>query len=133
MTTYKFLAEIELGEEEWLVSCPTMERYGGFAGGDTKEEAWSYLPNPYRFSEQQRRLLIPDLVRELEALGLEEWEPFARNNQVDFSKPGRAYVVGQADLRDVRESDATFAAVNGTPPDESVMVELGAAIFSHTL
>lgn len=43
MTTYKFLAEIELGEEEWLVSCPTMERYGGFAGGDTKEEAWSYL------------------------------------------------------------------------------------------
>ena len=29
---------------------------------------------------------------------------------------------------DVVESDATFAIVNGTPPDEGVMVELGAAI-----
>ena len=28
----------------------------------------------------------------------------------------------------MRESDATFAVVNGTPPDEGVMVELGAAI-----
>ena len=87
-----------------------------------------YLANPYGFSEQQRRLLIPELVGELEALGLEVWEPFARNNQVDFSKPGWAYLVGQADLRDVRESDAIFAVVNGTPPDEGVMVELGAAI-----
>lgn len=43
MKAYKFLAEIESGEEEWLVRCPTMERYGGFAGGDTKEEAWSLL------------------------------------------------------------------------------------------
>ena len=42
MKTYKFLAEIERDEEEWLVRCPTMERYGGFAGGDTKEEAWNY-------------------------------------------------------------------------------------------
>ena len=42
MKTYKFLAEIERDKEEWLVRCPTMERYGGFAGGDTKEEAWNY-------------------------------------------------------------------------------------------
>ena len=42
MKTYKFLAEIERDKDEWLVRCPTMERYGGFAGGDTKEEAWSY-------------------------------------------------------------------------------------------
>ncbi|MYC37770.1 MAG: hypothetical protein F4X66_12800 [Chloroflexi bacterium] len=81
-----------------------------------------YLANPYGFSEQQRRLLIPELVGELEALGLEVWEPFARNNQVDFSKPGWAYMVGQADLRDVRDSDATFAVVNGTPPDEGVSI-----------
>ena len=50
------------------------------------------------------------------------------NNQVDFSKEGWAYEVGRADLRDVVESDAIFAIVNGTPPDEGVMVELGAAI-----
>ena len=43
MKTYKFLVEIERGEDEWLVRCPTMERYGGFAGGDTREAAWDYL------------------------------------------------------------------------------------------
>ena len=42
MKTYKFLGEIEREGDEWLVRCPTMERYGGFAGGDTEEEAWSY-------------------------------------------------------------------------------------------
>ena len=42
MKTYKFLGEIEREGDEWIVRCPTMERYGGFAGGDTKEEAWSY-------------------------------------------------------------------------------------------
>ena len=36
--------------------------------------------------------------------------------------------MGQADFRDVREADAVFAVVNGVPPDEGVMVELGMAI-----
>ena len=35
---------------------------------------------------------------------------------------------GRADLRDVREVDGLFAVVNGCPPDEGVMVELGLAI-----
>ena len=87
-----------------------------------------YLANPYGFSAQQRELLLPPLVAALEGLGLEVWEPFARNNQVDFSEAGWAYRVGQADFRDVVESDATFAVVNGVPPDEGVMVELGMAI-----
>ena len=87
-----------------------------------------YLANPYGFSEQQKATLLPAIVAELEALGLEVWEPFGRNNQVDFSEPGWAYRIGQADCRDVRESDAIFAVVNGTPPDEGVMVELGMAI-----
>ena len=87
-----------------------------------------YLANPYGFSAQQRELLLPPLVAALEGLGLEVWEPFARNNQVDFSAAGWAYRVGQADYRDVAESDATFAVVNGVPPDEGVMVELGMAI-----
>ena len=87
-----------------------------------------YLANPYGFSAQQREVLLPELVAALAALGLEVWEPFARNNQVDFLQPGWAYRVGQADLRDVVEADAIFAVVNGVPPDEGVMVELGAAI-----
>ena len=87
-----------------------------------------YLANPYGFSAQQKAALLPRLVEALEALGLEVWEPFARNNQEDFLSAGWAYRIGQKDLRDVVESDAIFAVVNGVPPDEGVMVELGAAI-----
>ena len=47
-----------------------------------------YLANPYGFSEQQRALLLPPIVEALQALGLEPWEPFERNNQVDLSHPG---------------------------------------------
>lgn len=87
-----------------------------------------YLANPYGFSEQQKESLLPVIVEKLEILGLEVWEPFARNNQVDFSQEGWAYKIGQADKKDVEECDAIFAVVNGTPPDEGVMVELGMAI-----
>ena len=87
-----------------------------------------YLASPYGFSEQQRQLLLPELVKALEDLGLEVWEPFERNNQVDFTQPGWAYRVGQADRRDVEGCDAVFAVVNGCPPDEGVCIELGIAI-----
>jgi nucleoside 2-deoxyribosyltransferase len=87
-----------------------------------------YLASPYGFSAQQKEQLLPIFVEKLESLGVEVWEPFARNNQVDFSQEGWAFQVGQSDLRDVREADGIFAIVNGTPPDEGVMVELGAAI-----
>ncbi len=87
-----------------------------------------YLANPYGFSAQQRALLLPPIVTALGSLGLVVWEPFARNNQVDFQAAGWAYQVGQKDFRDVAESDAIFAVVNGVPPDAGVMVELGMAI-----
>ncbi len=87
-----------------------------------------YLANPYGFSSQQRALLLPPIVAALETLGAEVWEPFERNNQVDFAAPGWAYRVAQADVRDVEQADGIFAVVNGTPPDEGVMVELGIAI-----
>ena len=87
-----------------------------------------YLANPYGFSAQQKEKLLPDIIAALESLGLEVWEPFARNNQEDLSVAGWAYRIGQADFRDVRDSDAIFAVVNAVPPDEGVMVELGMAI-----
>ncbi len=87
-----------------------------------------YLASPYGFSTQQREVLLPHFVQTLESLGAEVWEPFERNNQIDRTEGGWAYQVGQSDLRDVTESDAIFAIVNGTPPDEGVMVELGVAI-----
>jgi nucleoside 2-deoxyribosyltransferase len=86
------------------------------------------LANPYGFSQQQRSLLLPPIVAALQALGAVVWEPFARNNQVDFSEAGWAYRVAQADYQDVKDCDGIFAIVNGTPPDEGVMVELGMAI-----
>jgi len=87
-----------------------------------------YLASPYGFSTQQKTLLLPPIVQALEGLGAEVWEPFERNNQVDLSQPGWAYQVAQADLHDVKNCDGIFAIVNGTPPDEGVMVELGVAI-----
>ena len=88
-----------------------------------------YLANHYGFSAQQRELLLPPLVAALESLGLEVWEPFARNNQVDF-RAARAGLTAWA-----RPTSATwwtptaiFAVVIGVPPDEGVMVELGMAI-----
>ena len=87
-----------------------------------------YLANPYGFSAQQKALLLPPIIAAIESLGLEVYEPFTRNNQVDFSDPGWAHQVGQADWHDVRDSDALFAIANGVPPDEGVMVELGMAI-----
>ena len=87
-----------------------------------------YLANPYGFSQQQKALLLPPIVQALEAMGAEVWEPFERNNQIDFAQAGWAYRVAQADLNDVKNCDGIFAVVNGTPPDEGVMVELGVAI-----
>ena len=86
-----------------------------------------YLANPYGFSAQQRRGPLAELVRALEAMGVEVWEPFARNNQEDLSAPEGVYRIGQRDVNDIRNADGFFAVVNGCPPDEGVMVELGVA------
>ena len=50
-----------------------------------------YLASPYGFSVQQKALLLPAFVQSLEDLGAEVWEPFARNNQIDFTERGWAY------------------------------------------
>ena len=93
-----------------------------------KRKKTLYLANPYGFSAQQREGPLREIAAALEAAGAEVWEPFVRNNQIDRAVSGWAYRIGQADLRDVREADGIFAVVNGCPPDEGVMVELGMAI-----
>jgi nucleoside 2-deoxyribosyltransferase len=90
-----------------------------------------YLANPYGFSEQQKNCILPLIIKQLERLGAEVWEPFDRNNQVDLSETGWAYKIALADLDDVKKCDGIFAVVNGNPPDEGVMVELGVAIALH--
>ncbi len=86
------------------------------------------LANADGFSAQQRGGPLHELVRALESMRADVWEPFARNNQIDRASADWAYRIAQIDLRDVREADGLFAVVNGCPPDEGIMVELGMAI-----
>ena len=39
MKSYQFRVELEAEEDGWFVRCPTLERYGGVAWGETEEEA----------------------------------------------------------------------------------------------
>ena len=87
-----------------------------------------YLASPYGFSEHCRLKLLPEFISKLESMGANVWEPFSRNSNIDFSTPGWANKVAISNLDDLRQSDGLFAIVNGTPPDEGVMVELGVAI-----
>ncbi|MDV2992961.1 MAG: hypothetical protein N4J56_002615 [Chroococcidiopsis sp. SAG 2025] len=70
-----------------------------------------YLASPYGFSQQQKTLLLPPIVHALETLGLEVWEPFVRNNQIDFSQANWAYRVAQADLQEVKNCDGILRGV----------------------
>ena len=87
-----------------------------------------YLASPYGFADQWRLKLLPEFINKLESMGATVWEPFSRNSVIDFSLSGSANKVACSNLKDLRNSDAIFAIVNGTPPDEGVMVELGIAI-----
>ena len=87
-----------------------------------------YLASPYGFSKQCNEKLIPEFIIIFERLGFEVWEPFDRNQPIDTSVLGWAYETASSDLKDLKEADAIFAIVNGNPPDEGVMIELGAAI-----
>ena len=88
-----------------------------------------YLANPYGFSAQQRELLLPPLIAALEELGLEVWEPFARNNQVDLCRT-RLGISGRTEGLSGRASSPMplLPLSTGCRPDEGVMVELGMAI-----
>ena len=61
-------------------------------------------------------------------MGASVLEPFARNSDIDLSIPGWANKLASSNFNDLRNSDALFAIVNGSPPDEGVMVELGVAV-----
>ena len=87
-----------------------------------------YLASPYGFAEQWRLRLLPEFITKLESMGAKVLEPFARNSDIDLSIPGWANKLALSNFRDLRDSDALFGIVNGSPPDEGVMVELGVAI-----
>lgn len=87
-----------------------------------------YLANPYGFSASLASGPLKDLVRTLEELGAVVWEPFAATEVDDPGAPQWAWRTGQANVNALRRADGVFAVVNGCPPDEGVMVEVGLAI-----
>lgn len=86
-----------------------------------------YLANQYGFASHSRRLVLPDLVRRLEEIGVEVWEPFARNNSLVFGPGNWVHDIATRNMRDIIDADGFFAVINGSPPDAGVMFELGVA------
>lgn len=87
-----------------------------------------YLANHYGFSTQLRSGALQDICEILKDLGLDVHEPFGMAYQFERARSGWAYRIGQEDMKGVYDTDGFFGVVNGVPPDEGVMVELGMAI-----
>jgi len=86
-----------------------------------------YLANPYGFSKQTKNLLI-EFIKIFNDLDIEVYEPFEITKNIDSNKKNWAHKVARTNFDYLKKSDCIFAIVNGNPPDEGVMVELGIAI-----
>ena len=86
-----------------------------------------YLANPYGFSKQTKKLLY-EFIKIFNDLNIEVYEPFERSKKLIQNEVKWAYEVSRSNFDDLKKSDCIFAIVNGTPPDEGVMIELGIAI-----
>ena len=86
-----------------------------------------YLANPYGFSKQTKNLLL-EFIQIFEDLNVDVYEPFERTKNLINNKNDWAYELANTNLNVLKSSDCIFAIVNGNPPDEGVMVELGIAI-----
>ena len=86
-----------------------------------------YLANPYGFSKQIKNLLH-EFIKIFNDLNIEVYEPFDRTKHIIQKDDNWAYDLAKSNLYDLEKCDCIFAIVNGTPPDEGVMIELGIAI-----
>ena len=86
-----------------------------------------YLANPYGFSKQTKNLLY-EFINIFNDLNIEVYEPFERTKNIMQLEGKWAYDLARSNLNDLEKCDCIFAIVNGTPPDEGVMIELGIAI-----
>ena len=86
-----------------------------------------YLANPYGFSKQTKNLLH-EFILIFNDLNIEVYEPFERTKHIINKKNNWAYDLAESNFNDLKNCDCIFAIVNGTPPDEGVMIELGIAI-----
>ena len=86
-----------------------------------------YLANPFGFSKQTKTLLI-EFIEIFNDLNVEVFEPFERTKTLTLHESEWAYEVASSNFHYLKECDCIFAIVNGNPPDEGVMIELGIAI-----
>ena len=86
-----------------------------------------YLANSYGFSKQTK-ILLAEFIKIFQDLNIEVYEPFERTKHLINNTNDWAYELAKKNLKDLRSSDCIFAIVNGNPPDEGVMIELGIAI-----
>jgi len=86
-----------------------------------------YLANPYGFSKQTK-ILLCEFLNIFNDLEIEVYEPFERTKHLIENEGKWAYELARSNYRDLKKCDCIFAIVNGTPPDEGVMIELGIAI-----
>ena len=86
-----------------------------------------YLANPYGFSKQTKKLLDA-FINIFNDLNIEVYEPFERTKEIIQKENKWPYELARSNFNDLKKCDCIFAIVNGTPPDEGVMIELGIAI-----
>ena len=86
------------------------------------------LPLPMDFPNSGRGCCCRNSSRRWKTWGLRFGNPSPATVRWIWRNPAGLYRVAQRDVQDVRDADALFAIVNGTLPDEGVMVELGVAI-----
>ena len=86
-----------------------------------------YLANDYGFSKSTIDSL-DKFLKLFNELNLETYEPFEKSKKYIANETNWAYKVAKANFNAIKESDCLFAIVNGSPPDEGIMVEIGIAI-----
>ena len=86
-----------------------------------------YLANAYGFSKQANKLLF-EFIHIFNDLNVEVYEPFERTKNIIKQDGEWAYEIAKSNFQDLKRCDCIFAIVNGTPPDEGIMIELGIAI-----
>ena len=86
-----------------------------------------YLANPYGFSKQTKSLLR-EFIKIFHDLNIQVYEPFERTKHIIQKEGNWAYDLAKTNFYDLKKCDCIFAIVNGLPPDEGVMIELGIAI-----
>ena len=86
-----------------------------------------YLANSLGFSKQTKKLLY-EFIDIFNDLNIDVYEPFERTKHIIQREDNWAYDLAESNFQDLKNCDGIFAIVNGIPPDEGVMIELGIAI-----